>query len=395
MPIHLLFIGGLFISDFLPFLNSHGYKVTIVNTSPYYTLPKRMAGTEIEVENLHNSSVARKLLRGNAGWLIKAGVYALFGSTRLFNNKVQRIIKQEDIQIIYGSWGSPCLPEMRMVQKLGLPLVYEFLTYPYYERFFLEKVENAYNNPIICGLDGRIVPTERMLNYLKNTFSIRGGENIVFPELYSEKSYYRKRLPRLSDSDCEPHIIFLGLSSYGSDISSQFEEILRRRIHVHVCETSDYAQMLRKSKLNGFFHTFREFDGTELHDGSFATFMTQFDACLVTYNSSKGTTMNRFYNSVPNRFSFAFTAGIPIIMPYGYLLGCEEIVSKNQTGFTYRNYDDLKDKLSNIDLMKYYRNNAIRNKKRCTLENNFEKIDAFLKNCVSAGRLYERHISKT
>lgn len=384
MTIHLLFIGDLFIhkNDFLPFLNNHGYDVTVVETSTVYTPPKRIAGTEIEVENLYNSRLARRLFRGNVGWFTKAGVYTLFGSTRLFSNRVQKIIKQKDIDIIYGSWGSPDLPEMRMVQELGLPVVYEFLAYPYFERFFLEKVENAFNNRTICRLDGRIVPTERMLNYLKSTFSIRYGENIVFPELYSEQCFYRKRLPRLSDSDCEPHIIFLGISSYGSEISSQFEEILRRRIHVHVCETSDYAKMLRKSKYNGFFHTFREFDEAELYCGSFATFMTQFDACLVTYNSSKGTTLNRIYNSVPNRFSFAFTGGIPIIMPYGYLLGCEEIVDKNQTGFTYRNYDDLKEKLSNIDLMAYYRNNAIRNKKIYTLENNFEKIDGFLKKCL-------------
>ena len=389
MSIHLLFIGDLFVheKDFLPFLNNHGYKVTVLNTS-YWNFPKRIAGTEIEVENLYeNSSLPQKLFPGNAGWFTKAGAYTLFGSTKLFNNKVQKIIKQEDINIVYGGWGSRFLPEMRMVQRLGLPITYKFLTYPTYVRLLAEKVENAFNNHIICRLDGRIVPTERMLHYLKSTFSISGGENIVFPELFSERCFYRKRLPRLSDSDCEPHIIFLGLFLYGSEISSQFEEILRRRIHIHVCEGSDYEKMPLKSKYSSFFHTYRHFDHTKLLDGSFATFMTQFDACLVTYNLYKPTTMNMFYNSVPSRFSFAFTAGIPIIMPYGYLLGCEEIVSKNQTGFTYRNYDDLKDKLFNIDLMKYYRNNAIRNKKISTLENNFEKIDAFLKKCLANYKL--------
>jgi hypothetical protein len=142
------------------------------------------------------------------------------------------------------------------------------------------------------------------------------------------------------------------------------------------------ARELLKSKHNGFFHTYRGFDHAKLLDGSFATFMTQFDACLVTNNFHERTTkLNRFHNSVPNRFSFACTGGIPIIMPQGYLLGCEEILRKNQAGFTYKNYDDLKNKLLNINLMKYHRNEAIKNKKTFTLESNFEKLDAFLKKC--------------
>lgn len=385
MPIHLLFIGDLFIheQDFLRFLDSRRYKLTVINTS-YWELPKLIRGTKIEVENLYeNSRIARKVFRRKSlGWFIKAGVYNLFGATRLFNSEIKKIIKHADVNLIYGSWGSTSLPEMQMVQKLELPIVYEFLSYQTYERYFAEKVENAFNAHVICSLYGRILPTERMLDYLKDNFKIYNGQNIVFPELYSQQCYYRKRLPRLSDSDSEPHVVFIGRLLYGSNISSQFEEILRRRIHIHICETSDYTQMFLNSKYGGFFHTFREFEMPELLDGSFATFMTQFDACLVTYNSDKATTMNRLHNSVPNRFSFALTAGIPIIMPKGYLLGCEEIVSKNQIGFTYGNYDDLIGTLSNIDLMEYYRNKAIENKKTCTLENNFEKIDTFLKNHV-------------
>lgn len=385
MSIHLLFIGDLFIheQDFLRFLNSHGYKVTVVNTS-YWDLPKKVRGTEIEVENLYETSgIARKVFRRNSlGWFTKAGAYNLFGSTKLFNDKIKKIIRQADTDIIYGSWGSTSLPEMQTVKRLKLPAVYEFLSYPTYERLFAEKVENAFNYHVICNLDGRILPTEQMLNYLKNNFKIRSGKNIVFPELYSHQCYYQKRLPCLSDSDSEPHIVFIGKLLYGSDISSQFEEILRRHIHIHICETSDYTQVLLDSKHSGFFHTFREFDIPELLDGSFATFLTQFDACLVTYNSNKATTMSRLHNSVPNRFSFALTAGIPIIMPKGYLLGCEEIVSKNQVGFTYGNYDDMRDKLSNIDLMEYYRIKAIKNRNVLSLENNFAKIDAFLMNCI-------------
>jgi hypothetical protein len=106
--------------------------------------------------------------------------------------------------------------------------------------------------------------------------------------------------------------------------------------------------------------------------------MTQFDACLVTYDFGRGTSA-RLCNSVPNRFSFALTAGIPLVMPQGYLKSCEDIINRHQTGFAYANCDELKKKLDSRDLMNAYQHNAIAKSNIFSLENNFEKIDEFLR----------------
>jgi len=66
-------------------------------------------------------------------------------------------------------------------------------------------------------------------------------------------------------------------------------------------------------------------------------------------------------------------------MPRGYFGGCEEIVIKHQIGFTYTDYDDMYNKLNNQELMDYYRRKTAEKSEKFTLENNFQKIDTFLK----------------
>jgi len=372
----LLFSGELDIhaSALLPFLRRHGYKVTLINTSHWFFVQKI---DDIPVHNLYYKNEIRFLFlgrhpRAHIEWLRKAMLYGLAGKTRLTYNIIKQTIKREGIEVIYGSWGSPSLPELRLLQKFHIPIVYEFLSYPTSISSFAVKLENTFNRGIINSLNGRVFATQRMLDYMANTFGIYHGRNMVFMECYSEKFFYRRRLPRLSESDGQPHLIFIGLDA--CDVIPQINEIIRRKIHVHLCDGEGLVQRLCTPKFRNFVHTFNKVDYRIL-----STFMTQFDGCLITYNFLKASTLDRFYNSVPNRFSLALTAGIPMIMPRGYLKGCEEIVNEHQIGFAYIGYDDLKNKLSDEALMDYYRRNAVDKSKDFTLENNFEKFDEFLK----------------
>lgn len=378
MAVRLLFLGELDIHAraFLPFLGRHCYKVSVINTS-HWAFPQEIEGTDIPVYNLYENSKIRFLFLGRLEWFRKASFYSLAKTNTKLTDRVGKVIKQEGIDLIYGCWGSHSLPELRLLQKFHVPIVYEFLTYPVNIYSFAVKIENIFNRSIINNLKGRVIATQRMLNYMKNVFGIHEGENIVFGECYSKKFFYRKRLPRLSERDGHPHLIFTGSDVY--NIFPQIEEIIRRKIHIHVCYTKGLKQRLQKLKFKSFIHTFKKFDYNELLNGTFATFMTQFDACLVTYNFRKASALDRFYNSIPNRFSFALTAGIPIVMPRGYLKGCEEMINKHRIGFTYTDYDDLKKKLSNEELMDYYKRNAVVKSKNFTLENNFKTIDKFLK----------------
>jgi hypothetical protein len=89
--------------------------------------------------------------------------------------------------------------------------------------------------------------------------------------------------------------------------------------------------------------------------------------------------MDRFHNSLPSRFLFALNAGIPIVMPKGYFLACEEFVKKYEIGFTYNSPTDLKEALSDDNLMTKYRKNAIEKAENFVYEKSFPRIDNLMK----------------
>lgn len=377
LTLKLLFVGELdnHQSDFLPFLSRSGYEVTILNTS-HWAFPQKIVGTEMPVLNLYEGNKIDFLFNNRIVWFGKPVLYSIAARAGATIPGITQILKEET-DVIFGSWGSHSLPESLLFHRSHVPVTYEFLTYPTLFNYKV-KIENALNNKAINKLDGRILTSEGMLRYLRTVFGLKHGENMVFPECYSQKCFYRKRLPRLSQKDGEPHVIFIGTDS--CEVFWQIAEMLRRGIHVHVMETENFKQKLGGLKFRKFAHTFKKFDYSKLFDGTLATFMTQFDACLETYGFETASVLDRYYYSTPDRFSFALTAGIPIVMPRGYLLTCEEIIGKHQIGFNYVGYDDLKSKLSDHDLMNFYLKNAVTNSKLFTLENNFERIDKFFRN---------------
>jgi hypothetical protein len=380
MTLKLLFLGQLDLHQlaFLPFLSKHHYDITVVNTS-HWSSTKKILGTDIPVCNLYENGKIHFLFKGTLECFTKAAVYSLAEKTKLIWRSVKKILEQQDIEVIYGSWGSCYLQEMKLARKFNIPLVYEFLTYPNNIFDFAVKIENTFNRSIINNLNGRILASHAMLNYMRKMFKIRNGKNIVFMERYPAKFFYHKRLPRLSEKDGHPHLVFIGLDL--NDVFPQIEELTRRKIHVHVCDPKRVIASNRL-KTSEFLHTFNQFYFNKICDGTFATFMTQFDACLVTYNFQRASNLDRFYNSVPNRFSLALTAGVPLVLPRGYLTGCEGIVNEHQIGFTYTSYDDLEKKLSDERLMGQCRKNAFEKSRGFFLENTFVPIDRFLRESV-------------
>jgi hypothetical protein len=85
-------------------------------------------------------------------------------------------------------------------------------------------------------------------------------------------------------------------------------------------------------------------------NGSLATYLTQFDGCLVLYNAPAQ--LLRYEFSIPQRFLFCFTAGIPIFIPRGIFKSCEEIVEANQNGIIYNSVEELNTILRSPDIMK-------------------------------------------
>lgn len=391
MTVALLFLGHLSMQAqaFIPYLSEHGYEVTVVNTE-HLSFFTTIRGTNIPVINLYEESKIRALSKSQPWRLTKSAIYSAAKNLKLKQGSLNRIIEDRSLQLIYGSWGSLGLPEFAFAQELNLPTVYEFLTYPCASSLLSQRIENFFNRQVINELDGRVFSTERMYRYMKNEFDIDCGENLVFMECYPEKFFYRKRLPLLSSFDGQPHIVFLGMRAR-YEVLTQIEEIASRKIHVHICDLNqNFCEANTKEKPaydnafknSDFIHTFDMFTYREIRDGTFATFLTQFDAVLVTYNFWPASGLSKFDNSIPSRFSSALLAGIPIIIPKGYLKGCEEVLDKHQIGFTYENYDALKNKLGNKSYLNYYQDNAVEKAKSFSLEANFPKMDKFLKQII-------------
>jgi hypothetical protein len=375
---NLTFLGQVSLPEsfLLPFLNDHGYKVTIINTDlgPF---PDTFEGTDIPIRHLYKESKLRLLFKGSTGLLAKPAFYDVFKTNKRLEAFLKQILKQERIDAIYGSWGTQGLPEFGLLQKLKIPTVYEFRCYPYSRFRFTVKIENCLNQLVVKNLSGRIFASTRMLDYVINNFDTMKGKNVVITECYPKKCFYRKRLPLLSDQDGQKHLIYLGQDA--KEILPQITEINRRQIHVHAFFPDDIPTEIKASKYSKFIHSFESFDHSKLMNGELGTFMTQFDACFVTYDLSKVSSFDRFYNSIPARFSFALTGGIPIVLPLGCFKGCEEVLFKYQNGFTYSDYNDLSNQLHKEERLNKYKENSIAKSDSFTLENVFPQIDAFLR----------------
>jgi hypothetical protein len=122
MTIKLLFLGELDIhaSAFLPFLSKHGYDVTVVNTS-HWMFPGKIYGTDIPVYNFYKNSKIRLLFKGGLEWFRRSSLYSLAEKLQLAPEKIEQLIKQKEVEMIYGSWGSHSLPEFRLIRKINLP----------------------------------------------------------------------------------------------------------------------------------------------------------------------------------------------------------------------------------------------------------------------------------
>lgn len=379
MKAKLLFLGQCDIHQraFLPFLSQNHYDVTVVDTSPWFSDSwDKIPGTGIPLYGLYANSKLRFLFRDRFEFFTKVALYSLADKTKLTFGLVKEILEEQDINIIYGSWGSLFLPEMDLVRKFRIPLVYEFLTYPNTIFNPTVKAENIFNKSVIESLDGRILSCHTMLNYMQKMFNLSNGKNVVSAECYPEKFFFQKRLPLLSEKDGQSHLVFIGLDL--NDVFYQIKELTRRKIHVHVYDSTGMT-VQQTWKSSEFLHTYSKFRWADLCSGKFATFLTQFDACLVTYNFRRASNMDRYHNSLPNRFSLAITAGLPLVLPRGFLLGCEEMVNQHQIGFSYASYDDLKNKVHDDRLMDKLRRNAVEKSRGFCLENNFAPIDAFLR----------------
>jgi hypothetical protein len=320
-----------------------------------------------------------KALRERMGGTLS---YIMFERLKWKTKVFQQIIEDNTINLIYASWGSNMIPIVKILQKMKqkVPILYNFLSYPQNVYKWRVLLENRYCRRAIKKLDGRIHATKSMYHYMQSCFNLNEhGFDIIMTPFFSRRYSYRERLPLLSENDGEPHLIYIGPVSFHrlwDDVRREIYRITEEKIHLHMAKPN------LRIKANPYLHFFEHFPLKQLINGSLATFMTQFDACIILFNFKVCSCMDRFHTSYPSRFLFALNAGIPVVMPRGYLSTCEEFVSQHEIGFAYNNLAQLKKMLSNNHFMLRYQKKAIQKSFDFTYEKNLYKINQLMKRVI-------------
>lgn len=355
----------------LEFFTSMSHEVTVLD--PFPRSPTIEVVKSADIVGLYDQRLLAALYSTIGGTFTTA----LLGDLRCKIGKIKEMVRRRNFDLIYAQWGANTIPLVKAIQKekLEVPILYNFLSYPQNVYRWKVSLENWYCRRPIENLDGRIHANTKMYDYMDRHFNLgKHGIDIVVPPFFSRKYFFRKRLPLLSEHDGTPHLVFVGpVNSRWDDIRSEICGIMKEKVHFHM------AKPALVMKENRYLHFFPYFPLQHLIDGSLATFMTQFDACIVTFNFKVCSNGDRFRTSFPSRFLFALTAGIPIVMPKGYLPACEEFLNEHQIGFTYRTLSQLRTILDDYREMQKLRENAINKTKDFNYEKDFDKLNNLVK----------------
>lgn len=306
------------------------------------------------------------------------------GSIGALKQRIRHVLRDlPPVDFVYCSWDDGVIPEAIAIKKVfpNVPIIFKFLMYPSSLSHYVVALENYYNRRKVPIFDGRIFVSQEMYHYMERTFDLHAhGKNLIFMQYLSESYFHKQRLPRLSDNNGEPHLVFTGQSDFRwfpeNDVRQPIEEIADKGIHVHLA-TPNLPMMESR-----FIHFF-----SRIAPGpQFADFLTQFDGVIVLYNLSKKLCTDRLNNVFPNRFIWALTAGIPIFLASGQLRACEAFVKQHGIGFTFDTAEALKLLLKDRARMSEARQNAQQKRRNFTYENNFHTLGDFIEEVCHSAR---------
>ena len=364
-------------------------KVVIINTDLtrfYDEVPgmKEAIGSSCRVWNFYRSrgSLDRRIPpRARKLWrylVCLLGVPVLRVLNRESNEvaTVKKIIEEENIQIVFASWGTDVIPDIIFIRTVypDLPIIHHLPTFPTSQISWLrEKIEIFLFRKVVPLVNGFIAASNKMKEFLVNEYGLDERSVLLCPIYYTSEYYAKDRLLPLSGKDGEPHLVCTGSTNFsypGNNVAAQIQEIVHSKINVH-CIRFEYQAVMKP-----YLHFFENFDTPDMVNGSLATFMTQFDGCLVLYNAPAQRL--RFEFSVPQRFLFCFTVGIPIFMPKGIFRSCEEIIERYQNGIVYQSIEELNTVLRDTKTMKMLKNNARISSNSFAFESQAKKLISFL-----------------
>jgi hypothetical protein len=184
---------------------------------------------------------------------------------------------------------------------------------------------------------------------------------------------------RLRRSNNDPHVIFTGNASmlWSSGYREAREavgeflvQLARRNVQVFVNPAADLRAIPN-------LHHYPPFCNAELLDGTFARYISQFDAHLVFYRERNGTIRRRVSSGLSTRFAFAMTSTCPIAVSRTSQF-IHEHWSAAPFGFMFDRTDDLVESLNDRELLRRLRNNMRSTHRSYSFESCSGRISDFL-----------------
>lgn len=372
-----------------------GYRATFLNTrkdAHFSAIPGVPAATDVVNPWEGSASLVPGARRGSslASSLVRTARY-LGARDRALETALGKLAASGSYDVVVGTWGLPVLEAMLAAQRAfpDAAFIYNVLTAPELPlegtglktmlwRGYLkvaDAVERSAYGRMLRGCDVRVHASEHMREYLVRQYGLReSGRDVIRLERFSRAFFPARRLPLLSGTQHEPHIVHLGgtnFSGLGIDnLARQFERLTAAGIHVHFAARQSAPAQLAESR---YYHRFPAI-GSGAVGSELADFATQFDAAVILFNVDREHA--RFRNALPTRFLFALTLGIPVVLPRGLFLSCQEYVERHDIGLAYGSERELAEALSDRARMDRLRANALSHSRSLSVEDNLDEYRA-------------------
>jgi glycosyltransferase involved in cell wall biosynthesis len=206
-----------------------------------------------------------------------------------------------------------------------------------------EKAANELSN-------ARIYATDGIRTYLQRRYHINRDNDLVFPNYVSRHYVPRSFSKKLSETDQQVHIAYIGSITslikashyYLLDI---FKEIARHKLHIHIHPASDLITRSNTAyeKIaanNPFIHYHRHLDRRRL-----LTELTRYDYGWAGLNAVKN--RKHLEIALPNKVIEYVACGLPVLAFQHKTI--RNFIESNHVGLVGKDIDDLSRQLKDVD----------------------------------------------
>lgn len=239
--------------------------------------------------------------------------------------------------------------------------------------------------------DACIYATTGIRDYMQDHYDVDAAMNLVFPNYISSDVFPQCSKRKLSATDNETHIVYIGCVTScveGShyDLRAIFKTLAAHKLHIHLYPTSNiitksndaYRQL---GRVNPFIHVHHHMNRRQLLEE-----MTQYDFGWAGLNGAMNTTHLNI--ALPNKVIEYIGCGLPVLsFPHKTI---QRFLEQYGVGLVCNNIGELKKRLDTQDLSELTENVEIQ-RDRFTLETQIPRLLTFYENVLDEDRDLSRY----